>query len=44
MRTFSTSAGLPATPPRNPDVEAMPISKGKDGEVVPVEKRSFSFS
>lgn len=32
MRTFRTSAGLPATPPMNPDVQAIPTSVSRPGE------------
>lgn len=31
MRTFKTSAGLPAIPPRKPDVDAIAMRTGKEG-------------
>lgn len=31
MRTLRTSAGLPAMPPRKPEVEAMAMRVGKEG-------------
>ncbi len=44
MRTFSTSAGFPATPPKKPEVEAMAMREGKGGEVLAVEKVDLSSS
>lgn len=32
MRTFRTSAGFPAIPPRKPEVEAIAMRTGKEGE------------
>ena len=42
MRTLTTSAGLPAMPPRKPDVEAMAMREGREGELRAVVKASFS--
>ena len=42
MRTFSTSAGLPAIPPRKPEVLAMAIKEGREGEERAVVKVSLS--
>ncbi len=40
MRTLSTSAGLPAMPPRKPDVLAMAIKEGRESAVVNVSLSS----
>ena len=42
MRTLRTSAGLPAMPPRKPEVDAMATSAGKDGAWRAVVKVSLS--
>lgn len=44
MRTFRTSAGLPAMPPRKPEAEDMPTREMKLGVEVGVVKFSFSCS
>ena len=42
MRTFKTSAGFPAMPPRKPEVLAMAIRERREGDVRAVVKVSFS--
>lgn len=42
MRTFRTSAGLPAIPPRKPDVEAIAMRDGNEGVVRAVVATSLS--
>lgn len=42
MRTLRTSAGLPAKPPRKPDVDAIRIRDGREG--LGVEERDLSSS
>lgn len=45
MRTFRTSAGFPAMPPRKPDIEAMETRVRKEGDFAVVEEdASFSFN
>ena len=42
MRTLRTSAGLPAIPPRKPEVDAIATRAGKDGAWRAVVKVSLS--
>ena len=42
MRTFRTSAGLPARPPRKPEALAMAMREGRVGVERAVVKVSFS--
>ena len=44
MRTLRISAGFPAMPPRNPDVEAIAIKAGNEGFDLAVVNVSFSSS
>jgi hypothetical protein len=44
MRTFKTSAGLPATPPTKPLVDAIAIRPRKEGDAVGVLKSDFNSS
>jgi hypothetical protein len=44
IRTLMISAGVPAIPPKKPEVEAIATNVMKEGGSFPVETNSFIFS